>query len=110
MVQYVTITVSEAVGFNYSATISCTLEDDEYLNCDHIAQLVYEKGKTIIPGLYYCDIQQDGQDIIFTLGYLSALSKEDMKGRLYAVAYSSMICCPELETISARDIYVEKNH
>lgn len=104
-----TVTVSEAVGFNYVATISCTLEDNDYLNCDHIAQLAYEKGKKIIPGLYYCDIHQDGKDIIFTLGYLSTLSEEEIKGRLYAVVYSSIACSPELESISARDIYIEKN-
>lgn len=104
-----TVTVSEAVGSNCVATISCTLEHDEELDCDHIEHVVCSKGRKIIPGLYYCTVQQNKKDIIFTLGYFSPLSKEEIKGRLYAVVYSSICDFPELESISPSNIDIKKN-
>lgn len=107
--QHVTVTVSEAVGSNCVATISCTLEHDEELDCDHIEHVVCSKGRKIIPGLYYCTVQQNKKDIIFTLGYFSSLSQEEIKGRLYAVVYSSMGHFPELESISPRSVDIKRN-
>ena len=99
--------VSEAVASNYKATLYCEAKNVDRLQCSSIEHEICNKGKDIIPGVYQCITHYDSGYVVVDVEYSSAIDKEDIKSRLYALVYLLSALGPGLDGLSVQKITVK---